>query len=541
MFHHKFGKGVAAAACAVWFILMWLPSMAFAHAELVQTSPSAGERLGAGPAYVELLFNERLDPGGMSLSVLDESSRKVAEGVPERYGEGKGIRLALPELGEGHYTVSYRVISADGHPVAGAFVFTVGNPPPLPDAGRLDPHAQVGHQHGGTQTADREILLSAARIAYYAGLLVAAGLVFWRAIGSSLPVAAATREAAISFTGKYLLIAVIVYAAMSLRELAQGEPFSEWLRILTGTSVGRLYAGALLLGLAAPLLPRLGKAFGWIWAVLFLGLESWSGHAAAFSPPAYTVGLDFVHLAAASLWAGGLVLLFAVWMKARFEAGKFARIFSRYALISFLALWATGVLSVLAFLPSPHYLLYTWWGKWLLVKTAASLLVIFVALIIRLRLRRAKKLSGFLLQADIGLLAAIIVVVGIFTYLTPLPQNEPLYYHKMGNDMHLTLRITPNAPGDNDFTVKVWLPEKDGAPKKVRLLLVPVGREDVGSIEVPIQPYTDEELDAFPDFAKYTYRAKGPYLPFAAEWKAEVVVIDARGTELRRDKTFRIY
>lgn len=530
-----------AAAMACWLAVSIQVPIAGAHAELVRSTPSAGERLAESPAVVELLFNERLDAEGMKVSVLDASSRAVAGGVPERFEEGKGIRMALPTLEDGYYTVTYSVISADGHPIGGAYVFTVGNPPKQPAAAELDPHAQVGHQHGETKKYDRTWLLYASRIAYYAGLLAVAGLMFWSLMKGTSPVVREQRERLLAWTSKSLLLATLVYVALHLMELAQDDPISEWARILMETTVGRLYAAAFLLALAAPLLGSLGAVGRLCWAVVFLGIEAWSGHAAAFSPKAYSIGLDFVHLLAASLWAGGLILLLAVWWTERPEAGRFALVFSRWAIGSFLALWVTGILSVLAFLPSLNYLFYTWWGKWLLAKIAVSLLVIVTAFFIRLRLWRGELPQGVLLKTDVGLLAAVVFIVGIFTYQTPLPKNEPLYYHQMGTDMHYTLRITPKAPGDNAFTLKIWLPEKDGVPKEVRLRMLPEGQDDVGYIEVPIQPYHDEELDSFPDFAKYSYQAKGPYLPFAAEWTAEILVTDSQGEELKRETAFRIY
>jgi len=533
------------AAFALWMgLAAWLPA-ADAHAELVRMTPTSGSQMEDSPPVVELLFNERLDTGGTKLSVLDAAKRTVADGKPERFEEGKGVRLALPKLGEGHYTVAYSVISADGHPISGAYVFTIGNPVPLPGAGQLDPHAQVGHDHHSASTAnDQAFLIYATRIAYYAGLLVAAGLALWSLLlreAQASTLARDMREKALSFAGKFTLVATLAYVAISLMDLTQGEPMSEWLRILKDTTIGRLFVAELLLAFAAPLLTSLGKWGRLVWAVIFLGIEAWSGHAAVFRPEAYTIGLDFVHLAAASVWAGGLVLLLAVWLKERPEAGRFALVFSKWALVSFLVLWVTGILSTLAFLPSLSYLKYTLWAKWLFAKIGLSLLVAVTALLIRLRLRKGDLPRGALLKMDVGLLAALVLVVGVLTYQTPLPKNEELHFHQMGTEMHLTLRITPNIPGDNAFTLKVWLPEDQDAPKQVQLRLLPLDRKDVGYVDVPLEAYEDEEFDGFPGFAKYTYRSQGPYLPFAAEWQAQMLITDADGESLERTTTFRIY
>ncbi|WP_168735767.1 copper resistance CopC/CopD family protein [Cohnella fermenti] len=530
---------------AALLLLVLTPGEASAHAVLERATPSQDEKLEASPPVVELRFNERLDSTSTpKIVVLNSASDKVADGKVERFDEGKGIRLTLPSLKEDHYTVSYSIISADGHPVSGAYVFTVGNPPPLTDSASLDPHAQVGHDHshgGSGELTVASFLLYAARIAYYAGLLGLAGLLLWSVQRSASPVVRDVREAAIRFGGKFMLCATLVYVVLSLNNLTQDEPFSEWGRVLTGTTVGKLYAAGLLLALAAPLAASLSKAGRLFWVAVALFVEAWNGHAAAFDPLSYTIALDYVHLAAASLWTGGLILLALVWRKERPEAGRFALLFSKWALLSFLALWVTGVLSTLHMLPSWEYILYTNWGLWLIAKVALSLLVVFVAFFIRLRLRKGNLPQKGLLWSDIGLLSAIVFVVGILTYQNPLPANEALHYHEMGEDMHVTLRISPNAPGDNSIQLKVWLPEEQGAPKSVVLRLQPVDRDDVGFIDVPLAAYEDQELDDFPGFVKAAYEAQGPYLPFAGKWQAQIRVVDSADNELVRETTFRIY
>ncbi|MBB6731104.1 copper resistance CopC/CopD family protein [Cohnella zeiphila] len=543
----SFIRGFALLIAVLALAAAWMPKAADAHAVLEKATPTQDARMDTSPAYVELLFNERLDNSAENkLLVLDSASRSVTGAKAERTQEGKGLKLTLPKLKEDHYTVTYDVISADGHPVSGAYVFTVGNPPPLPDSSALDPHAQVGHaghdHGGGSGLTVRDFILYAARIVYYAGLLGLAGLLLWSLQRAASPAVRDAREAAIGFAGKFELCATLAYVVLSLNNLALGDPISEWGRILTGTTVGKLYAAQLLLALAAPLLRGMNVYARAFWVAVALFAEAWSGHAAAFDPISYSVGLDFVHLAAASVWGGGLVLLLLVWRKERTEAGRFALLFSKWALISFLLLWITGVLSVLDFLPSLRYLFYTTWGSWLLAKAGLSVLVVATAFLIRLRLRKGHLPASGLLRADVGLLAAIVLVVGILTYQNPLPANEPLHYHEMGNDMHVTLEISPNAPGDNEIGLKVWLPEKTGLPKKTVLRLQPLDRKDVGFIEVPLETYEDtNDIDDFPGFVKQLYKAGGPYLPFAGKWMAQIRVTDSADNELVRETTFRIY
>jgi copper transport protein len=516
-----------------------------AHAVLERTTPAANSHLDASPPSIEIIFNERLDIGGTKLLVLNESSRNVAIEKPVSIMEGKGLQITLPKLGEGHYTVSYSVISADGHPVSGAYVFTVGHPAPLPGASNLDPHQQVGHthNHGGAGLSQQSFLLYTARIMYYAGLLSVAGLALWSLLRHSSPVVREVHDRWQGLAGKFALIATMAYVFFSLQDLGQGESLSEWGRILTETTIGKLYLAELLLALAATLLPALGLAGRLFWAAVALFVEAWSGHAAAFNPIGYTIGLDYVHLIAASIWSAGLVLLLAIWYKERPEAGRFALLFSKWALISFLVLWLTGVLSTLIFLPSLEYLFFTAWGKWLIAKASISILVAVTAFLIRLRLKKGDLPHGIFLKIDVGLLAAIVLSVGVLTYQTPLPANKELNFHRMGSDMHVTLRVSPNTPGDNQFTLKIWLPESigKGVPKAVQLRLLPLDKEGMGFIDVPLKEYTDQEMDSFPNYKKSAYSAEGPFLPFAGQWKAQIRVMDSEDNEKVVETTYRIY
>lgn len=110
-----------------------------AHADLARSDPADGSTLSAPPAAVRAWFTEAVDTG--TLAVEDASGREVARGG-ERL-EKDGLSLALPPLAPGAYTVKWRLLSVDGHPVAGTFEFTVAAaaapPGPAPAAPEAPP------------------------------------------------------------------------------------------------------------------------------------------------------------------------------------------------------------------------------------------------------------------------------------------------------------------------------------------------------------------------------------------------------------------
>jgi copper transport protein len=75
-----------------------------------------------------------VEPRFAIVSVTDAAGRRQTAGPPIRSpGNPDELDVPLKRLAEGWYLVYWRVISADGHPVRGAFTFAVGpNPGPAP-------------------------------------------------------------------------------------------------------------------------------------------------------------------------------------------------------------------------------------------------------------------------------------------------------------------------------------------------------------------------------------------------------------------------
>lgn len=93
-----------------------------AHSTLVGTTPEQGATVDEAPKSVEIVFNEEISSEFATLTVMSDGE-DVAEGDPEV--EGDTISVSVPSLDAGTYTVGYRVVSADGHPVQGSWEFTV--------------------------------------------------------------------------------------------------------------------------------------------------------------------------------------------------------------------------------------------------------------------------------------------------------------------------------------------------------------------------------------------------------------------------------
>jgi methionine-rich copper-binding protein CopC len=100
---------------------------AFAHAHLVRATPAAGGTVQAAPSEVTLRFSEKLEPKFSSVLVRDSAGKQVDKGdATVDKADRMVIRVLLPQLEPGVYTVEWRAVSADTHKVNGNFTFKVG-------------------------------------------------------------------------------------------------------------------------------------------------------------------------------------------------------------------------------------------------------------------------------------------------------------------------------------------------------------------------------------------------------------------------------
>ncbi|MEU7704432.1 copper resistance CopC/CopD family protein [Streptomyces nodosus] len=101
---------------------------ASAHAALLGSDPAQGSVVDTAPTRVTLTFSEQVAFSGNSLRVLDPKGQRVDTGKPfNTTGTVYGVKVRTG-LARGTYTVTYQVVSADSHPVAGAFTFSIGAP-----------------------------------------------------------------------------------------------------------------------------------------------------------------------------------------------------------------------------------------------------------------------------------------------------------------------------------------------------------------------------------------------------------------------------
>jgi len=407
----------------------------------------------------------------------------------------------------------------------------------------------AAHEHGqagasGTDGALKDIVeagvMYAARIFYYLALMFAAGIMLLRLLIPKDGSGAEQRSWLDKWSGpamKALLVAVILYvfihAARVVGELGGGGEL--WLRVFTDTTAGQLWLALIVLsvlGFSALKLPDPGKT---LWAVLLLLTESLGGHAAAAEQAVVSVLSDFVHLVCAAVWAGGVMLLLLFWRADRKEVGRFAERFSAVAWLTIVILTVSGLLMTWTLIPSWLYLIYTDWGLWLLAKTVLVIGVTAIGAALRYRARRRELPRSIWLKLDGLLMVFIVAIAAIFTVISPMPDGKPLNYHQMGEELHYTLKLSPNAPGPNEASLTVWLPEEEGEPESVSLSLRYADKPAIG---IALEASDSVGGIAFPGFGEFRYKAEDVVLPRPGNWTAVITVTQASGEKLEREFSF---
>jgi copper transport protein len=297
----------AALAVIACVLLAWAPA-ASAHAVVVSSNPSDGERLTSPPAAVSIQFSESISADLGGLRVVSSDGRSVVAGPDSVSGPTLSVALE-PDLPDGTYVATYRVISADGHPVKGALVFAVGDA----SVSGIDAGSFV---EGSGSDRSFEWLGAVARFLTYLGALTAAGLAFFLAFihddGPEAPrLARIVRASAlVAVIGAFGTLGTQAALATGRGWEAVFDP-SVLHDVLTETldlSTGILFAGLLivLVGL------EVGRRGSRQTLAFYGGLATclsflfW-GHTLDARDRWLALLSNGVHVIAAALWMGGLV------------------------------------------------------------------------------------------------------------------------------------------------------------------------------------------------------------------------------------------
>ncbi|SDN01282.1 copper transport protein [Fictibacillus solisalsi] len=514
---------------SAWLLI--LPYKTEAHAFLVNSNPAPESTISQLPSKVELTFNERLEKELYSLKVLNDQGNPITKKPTKMSQNQRKLTLDLPQGKKGVFTVQYSVISSDGHPVSGAYLFTVGQPSQGNKAPSDDPAGESGHPG-----SEYNLAYLAIRTLYYVVLLLASGWVIWK---SFIPYSEKEQKEVYIKHGRLIqrvhLFLLTGFICIQASILLNGQNWTNFPDLLFHTAIGWSWLLSFALSAAGLFLTYRRTWFDLIWVILLLLAKSLNGHAAGQQMAPVTMGLDTLHLLAAALWAGGLSYLFFSWKRDQDHSTFFFKRFSVVALISLIVLIFSGVVYTVFLLPKISYLWDTMWGIFLTIKVVIVLLVLIAGALLRFYRKKDRNAVHALLKVDLTLMGMILVIVALFTQLNPTPQNKPLNWNESKGGIHFETKSHVLQPGINDFHIKATSSKGEPSIEKAELRFQSIDRPKVPEIIVPLKPEKGSD-----GHQKIFYKT-GAYPPFPGEWKMTIAVVNEDVDEILITKTIKIY
>lgn len=462
---------------------------ASAHTELLGSDPEQGSVLPSAPRTATLRFNEPIRVVAEAVTLLTAEGAELPSTATSVDTE---VQVDLPgALAPGTYTLGWRVISADGHPVTGALVFSVGEASARAAAIPHDP----------ATVRSTQVAIGVVQGLVYLGVFLAVGLViFLRLLLPGAPaadhtrgrlLALARRGADVGFAASLLMlplttinqrgdgVTAIAQARSWEIDLGNPEPQAAILAFF-GLALTVFTTGHRRLQV---LLPVVGGAMA-------LGSLALVGHSRSFGPSALVIASDVLHVLTGAVWLGGIVGL-AVSLKylgrmpdlALQTVGRFSTV----AAGLLLTVGITGTLLTWRILGSFGAFVDTTFGRTLLVKLALVGLVVVTAAFNRWKLlpelrRRAGTGEGIaaaavadrlrgMLRVEGLALVAVLLVTGVLVDRTPEPTGRSAAaataptseVEGRAGDTVVTLTLDPARIGSNEVVLTVA--DRGGAPQ----------------------------------------------------------------------------
>ncbi|ROO60090.1 copper transport protein [Micromonospora sp. Llam0] len=474
--------GVAALLLGGMLVMVAPAGPAAAHAVLVTAEPAPGSVLGNSPREVVLTFSEPVRPVTGRLQVLAPDGKRIDDGTPRTDGTTVTIPVRVADRPLGTYLVSYRVISADSHPVGSGYTYSVGAP-----------SATVPEPQDGGQRLPVAVAVTTAKYVGYAGVVLAVGPALLLAL--LWPPRLSRRPGKLMVGTGLGLIGLATVAGLYLQ--APYSTGSGLLEVSVGdlaavvdsgyglALLGRLVVLATVVALVPPALAGVGGTRRGL-ALVGLGLAglvTWplTGHAVAAPVPPVSIAADTVHIAAVGVWIGGLVTLGAVLLRRAHPRvlGRILPVWSRWATVAVCWLLLAGAVQALMETGGTTALATTTYGRLVLVKIALVAVLLLTAgyarrLVGRWRAPHVRRLTG-LVGVEVAVAVVALGASAVLVQTTPA-RTAVVEAQALGQDTFaqtltsslytLQFDIYPVQLGEHN-TVHAYVYTPEGAPVRV--------------------------------------------------------------------------
>lgn len=502
----------ALASMAIASIVLGLGvAPASAHALLTGSDPVDGAALRTSPAKIVLSYSESVRVPRDSIRVIDGAGRRVDDGHAGPGAKASQAAVSLrPALPAGTYVVSWRMISADSHPVSGAFAFGIGGPP------------AAGAAHAEGDTAGSPVvgfLFGAARFLGYVGIGVLLGscvflAVLWpsgfRAAGLGRLVAAAWGLTAVDAVAQLLLQGPYA-AGLGLGGVVRWSVLSATVEERYGHL---LLVRLLALMLAAPLLRRavrMGTLDAWRRGELaMLGLAvaislAAIGHGSAGDLVGLAVVSLTLHVIGMSIWIGGLTVIALVLIRQATvrELAIVLPRWSRLAMGAVIAIVLSGLFQSWREIGTLPAVIDTSYGRMLLYKVWAVVGMLAIGGLAQRWVRQhfgddagsdaapgAAALAGLRrgVVFELGVGAVVLGMTAALVNMVPARTSyaPPFTGTAIAGPMTVKVRVAPTRVGTE--SVDVYAQAPTGKPQKLVAATAELSlpTADLGPFEVPL-------------------------------------------------------
>ncbi|KPU51596.1 copper resistance CopC/CopD family protein [Bacillus wiedmannii] len=397
-------------------IFLFSHSSVFAHTSVVGITPKEGEVLTVQPEQIILEFSEPVTGNVVNIELLDPSAKRVQVSKVEILDNPTKIKVKIPNLNNGTYTVRWSMISADGHPSEGGYPFSIGE--------EVQTNVVVEGNASGSGSVFSDVMIVTLRYIVEGMILIGAG-VKWLdmfvkryRLPSILQRMKNMKKIFFSILVVGLIAELIVYRSVIPKgSLLIHSPFSVIIMIQ-------------LLLLVLMSLQHMGNEwYVLVWGFLVASF-SFTGHVWITNPNWAAVIIRMVHVMSIAVWLGALIYLALViaWTtlyKITFDQKRFRKHFSIIAGISFILAFLSGELIV--FLQTRNWVLFNFNSIW---TNLLNIKILTVCIITIVAWRQTKTwgndigtVNRRLLLLEI-VLAILVLLAGIWMSQVSFPVNS---------------------------------------------------------------------------------------------------------------------
>ncbi|MED3540801.1 copper resistance CopC/CopD family protein [Bacillus toyonensis] len=460
-------------------LIILIPKSASAHAYVVKSNPVENETLKKAPTVVKIEFDEDIQVSHFNtLFVRDTSGKRVD--LKDAHIDKRNKKLleagVKENLKDGLYSIQWKAISADGHPIQGVIPFQIG----LAEAGADDVQVEeMGYVPQIDMIMERGVL--------YTSFSLFLGVLFFNLIiykGDAIEVHSRSKRIIwISLIGIFIsLLCNLPLQAKINADVSWLEAFNPLLlketlqlSVFGYVWITQMALISVLIIVTYFAVKREKLSSFKVWSIpilLFIGLlvmKAFNSHAFGLKFKDIAVVMDFLHLFAASLWVGGLSSIILLLRKEDDKWTKYwdaIKRFSPWATGAVIVIVLTGLFNGTFFIPTIHSLFDTKYGLALLAKILLFVCMGILGIIHYVKGRiRAQQGLGATVKVEfiIGIIVFVIVAFMTNVQTPPMPPTGPFTESKqLDNGYELTLHVSPNKVGQNTF--HITLKDENGQP-----------------------------------------------------------------------------